>query len=396
MAVVSTSSSIVSETSSGREGSTITSSLVEEPARQRNTSNYNTLVADASAKSTSPASGVLMSRDVERGQATEPTRHFSCSCYRQRASFTEHVIYFCALAVASYAGVVIRIYLAKLAQWNGVPLFPSLSAEVVGTAIMGFIGAHKGLLADNHKPVYQAIATGLCGSITTFSSWNSEAVEILLQVDHEEHPDNATRIIGWASTLILGVGMSIAALLFGRHLAHLSPRSDVRTTGENVREIHTSSKFFVKLEGALFVIAWSLLTCLIPILCYFLFRFELLFSIIFASIGTYVRWHLAPLNSLFKHFKLGTFLVNVGGSWILGATLVARKHLFSRLGEGHVGLLVLSGMATGFCGCLTTVSTFAVELTSLSLVWSYVYAFSSILSAQLGLVVIRGVYQWTV
>ena len=391
MAIATSSSSIDLEASSTsvREGSAkILSSLVDEPGRR---SNYNTIVADVPSSLRPSVSRSLLSGDIEREQATKSSQKFSCTSYYQRASFFQHIAFFCALAVASYAGVVIRIYLSKISRWNGVALFPSLSAEMVGTAIMGFIAAHKGFLADNHKLVYQAIATGLCGSITTFSSWNSEAVEILLQIG-KEHPDNVTRIIGWVTTLILGVGMPIAALLFGRHLAHLSPWSDMRMQRENGLGNRSTYKFVVKLEGTFFIVVWTLLTCLIPILTHF---FGLLFSIMFASIGTYVRWHLAPLNSLFTRFKLGTFLVNVGGAWILGATLVARSHLMDQLGEGHLGLLALSGVATGFCGCLTTVSTFAVELSSLSLVSSYVYGLCSILSAQLGLVIIRGVYQWT-
>lgn len=355
------------------------------PSVESGQRNYNTIIANSGGSSTS---------DIMSAQVLNPDRR-RCSCYRQRGSFVDHIVYFCALAVASYVGVVIRIYLSKTARWNGVPLFPSLSAELVGTAIMGFIGSHKKLLADRHKPLYQAIATGLCGSITTFSSWNSEAVETLLQVG-QDPPDNITRIAGWVMTLILGVGMPVGALLFGRHLAHLSPWSDMRLQRESTEEGHSPvSKFCIILENISFTFAWIVFTCLVIVLPYYFKRLDILFSIIFASFGTYVRWHLAPLNSTFTGFKLGTFIVNVGGSWVLGGTIVAKTHLSEQLGAEHPGVLVLSGVATGFCGCLTTVSTFAVELTSLSLIGSYAYALSSILLAQLGLIIIRGTFEWT-
>ena len=337
-----------------------------------------------------------MSTQVEDSEVVQDTQRGQkrCTCYHQKASVSEHVVYFCALAVASYIGVVIRIYLSHLSKWNGVPLFPSFSAELVGTVIMGFIAAHAKLLANNHKVVYQAVATGLCGSITTFSSWNSEAAEVLLQIG-QESPDNATRIIGWVTTLVLGVGMPIAALHFGRHVAHLSPLSDPKLQRKNLQENGSSAqKFCMKLENITFILAWILFTCLGVAIPYHFSQFNLMFSIILAPFGTYLRWHLAPLNSMFTNFKLGTFIVNVGGSWILAGTLVAKAHFSGQLGPQHLGVLALAGLGTGFCGCLTTVSTFAGELSSLSLVGSYLYAIASILLAQLGMIIVRGTYEW--
>jgi fluoride ion exporter CrcB/FEX len=353
---------------------------------------YNTMTSS----NNEPARSLMSSQiaDSETGEETHGGRKRLCTCYRQKASFTEHVVYFCALAVASYVGVVVRIYLSHLSEWNGVPLFPSFSAELVGTAIMGFIAAHAKLLANTHKTIYQAIATGLCGSITTFSSWNSEAAETLLQIG-QASPDNATRIIGWVTTLILGVGMPVAALQFGRHLAHISPLSEFKLQQENEQENSSSiQKYCVKLEGITFIVCWILLTCLGIAIPYHFSQLKLMFSIIFAPFGTYLRWHLAPLNSTFTNFKLGTFVVNVGGSWILAGTIVAKAHLSGLVGPQHLGVLALSGLGTGFCGCLTTVSTFARELTSLSLVGTYAYAMASILLAQLGMVTIRGTYEW--
>lgn len=193
--------------------------------------------------------------------------------------------------------------------------------------------------------------------------------------------------------MILGVGMPVGALLFGRHLSHLSPWSDHWQHGGNAGE--NRSTFLKFLEDISFFLLWILLTCLIVVLPYHFSWFDLMFSIIFASFGTYIHWHLAPLNSMFSKFKLGTFIVNVGGAWILGATFVTKRHFSNQLGANHLGVQVLYGVATGFCGCLTTVSTFAVEITSVTLAWSYVYAVSSIISAQFGLIIVVGVYEWT-
>ena len=314
-----------------------------------------------------------------------------CTSYRQKGTVIEHLVYFCALSVASYIGVVTRIYLALLAQWNGVPYFHSLYPEIVGTAIMGFIGSHKRLLQVKHKLFYQAVATGLCGSITTFSSWNSEAATILLQID-QQPADNVTRIVGWFTTLLLGIGMPIVALQFGKHIACLSPWSDQRLS---TQEDSAPMKRYVIIEGAVFVIAWVVLTIIGVTVPFAVNRYDLLFSIVFSAFGTYTRWHLSPLNSAFEQFKLGTFIVNVLGSWVLGSVAVSKRYLATLgISEQDIVHHVLAGLGTGFCGCLTTVSTFAVELTTLSLRGTYLYALSSILLAQVGLIVIRGPYEW--
>lgn len=324
-----------------------------------------------------------------------------CKKYVQKGTCWEHVIYLLALSVASYAGVIARIYLAKLSQWDGVTLFPSLYAEMVGTAIMGFIISHKRLLEKNHSAVYQAIATGLCGSITTFSSWNSEATTVLIQ-ENESPPDNAQRMIGWVTILLLGFGMPVASLLFGKHLAYLSPWCDRRQgdPSENEPKAQSaprgclcSAAHCSIAESILIVALWVFSTVLVTFLPFYFNQSDLMFSCVFSFAGTYTRWHLAPLNAVFKDFKLGTFLVNVLGSWILGATLVLKKHFGGQLDE--LGVAALTGLTTGFCGCLTTVSTFAVELTSISLRGAYIYGLCSVVLAQLGLVIIRGVYLWT-
>ena len=266
---------------------------------------------------------------------------------------------------------------------------------------MGFTISHKRVLEKNHGAVYQAIATGLCGSITTFSSWNSEGTSVLIQAN-EYPPDNAQRMIGWITILLLGFGMPVASLHFGKHLAHLSPWCDRRQgnpsenedTQVTPRGCHCSAGHCSTAESILIVVLWVFSTVLVTFLPLYFNQLDLMFSCVFSFAGTYTRWHLAPLNAVFKDFKLGTFLVNVLGSWILGATLVLKKHFGSRLDQ--LGVVALTGVTTGFCGCLTTVSTFAVELTSLSLRGTYIYGLCSVILAQLGLVIIRGVYLWTV
>jgi fluoride exporter len=80
-----------------------------------------------------------------------------------------------------------------------------------------------------------------------------------------------------------------------------------------------------------------------------------------AAIGAPARY-LADRAVQARHdslFPWGTFAVNVAGSFVLG--LVA-----SAATAGGVGPAVVAGVGTGFCGALTTYSTFSYETLRLS------------------------------
>ena len=316
-------------------------------------------------------------------------KSWHCTCPRQKGTFLEHVVYFCSLATAAYVGVVIRIYLSELVRWDGVPLFPSLYPQLVGTVIMGIVTSHKSVLAASPPFLYQAIATGLCGSISTFSSWNSDAVSTLLQTE-QVAPDNAVRIIGWLTSLLLGLGMFSAALTLGQHIARLSPWADSKQRSQR-KHPSVKSRCYVLLESMIWVSVWIVTTILVIVIPYVFSRQDLIFSCVLATLGTYLRWHLAPFNTVIKNFKLGTFLANITGTWIAGC-MISLQDFHT---EGQLAYDILVGVATGFGGCLTTVSTFAVELASLPLWASYIYALTSILFAHVGLVTVLGAVQWT-
>ena len=315
----------------------------------------------------------------------------ACKCkFVQRASFLEHIGYFCSLSVFAYLGMLARVYLTEVVAWHGLPLFPAFYPELVGTTIMGVVISHKQLLKQRHKVTYDALATGFCGSITTFSSWNNDAVTVFLQYG-KENPDNITRIVGWLTIIIIGFGMPVAALWFGMHLGYISPWADQRT-GERVY-VKPNGKVRA-IEIVTYIVLWLLTTVTavaVPLLIFK--RYDFVFSFVLASLGAYLRWHLSPWNSDFKHFRPGTFTANTLGTWLLGAAYLLDHHYENEAGEKVKALLY--GVIMGFCGCLTTVSTFAVELTQLSLPGAYLYGLVSVLAAQVGLVAIRGTYWWT-
>jgi len=79
-----------------------------------------------------------------------------------------------------------------------------------------------------------------------------------------------------------------------------------------------------------------------------------------AALGALLRWQLGlRLNSLFPTVPPGTLAANLIGAYVVGLA-VAFFASFSALSP-EWRLLVI----TGFCGVLTTFSTFSAELTTL-------------------------------
>lgn len=98
------------------------------------------------------------------------------------------------------------------------------------------------------------------------------------------------------------------------------------------------------------------------------------------------------MNRLVASFPLGTFAANVLGTMILG---MAYDLQHSSVASSIVGCQVLQGLADGFCGALTTVSTWVLELDTLRLRHAYVYGECSIFVAVGCITAIMGQLRWT-
>jgi CrcB protein len=79
-----------------------------------------------------------------------------------------------------------------------------------------------------------------------------------------------------------------------------------------------------------------------------------------AAVGAWLRWALGTLlNGLFPAVPPGTLLANLLGGYIVGVAI----GVFSQHPEISPEWRLL--IITGFCGGLTTFSTFSVEITAL-------------------------------
>jgi CrcB protein len=123
------------------------------------------------------------------------------------------------------------------------------------------------------------------------------------------------------------------------------------------------------------------------------------FALVFAPIGCLMRFYASKyLNARIPSFPLGTFFVNVFGTCILGMCydLQHARLIGAAPGSGYIACGVLEGVIQGFCGCITTVSTWVVELNSLRRRHAYLYGAASVCIALLSLIVIMGSVGWTI
>jgi CrcB protein len=345
-------------------------------------------------------------------------------------------------------GTLARLGLQALTFYPGAPVvFSELWANVAGTFVMGFLvedvrlfsnewgvdsleskvpypakppakDAAKDAAKEKARhgkvkktiPLYIGLATGFCGSFTSFSSFIRD-VFLAMSNDLKApvyHPAEANasptstlpRNGGYSTmaicaTIIVTISTCYAALKVGAHFALL------------VQRILPSLPFRLtrRFVDPLFVfLGWG---CWVGVAFMAIFppqddwRSQALFACAFAPFGCLVRYYVSLyLNPILPSFPLGTFAVNIFGTAVLGMSYdLQRVPLrFSGITGGNLlGCQVLQGIEDGFCGALTTVSTWIVELDTLKKKRNrYVYGAASVLGGLALLVVIMGSVRWAV
>jgi len=273
-------------------------------------------------------------------------------------------------------------------------------------------------------PIYIGLTTGFCGSFTSFSTFSRDMFFALSNevATPRNHPGDTAaptsyvhRNPGWSvnavlAVIILTICVNISALQLGAHIALVADQI-----------VHPIPlKLFHKWLNP--VVVFLAIGCWIgAILLAALppdrpggpaanarttwgsenWRGQVLFALVFAPAGCVLRWYLSlRLNGRIPSFPLGTFIAN-----IFGVTLLAMCYdiQHSTVGApamraigGHVGCQVLQGVEDGFCGCLTTVSTWVLELKTLRRRHAYLYGGATVLLALITMVVLMGSVLWSV
>ncbi|KAH9886095.1 CrcB-like protein-domain-containing protein [Xylariomycetidae sp. FL2044] len=257
-------------------------------------------------------------------------------------------------------------------------------------------------------PLYIGLATGFCGSLTSFSSFIRDVFLALSNDLPSPPPDAATTtprnggysFMALVAVVITTISLSISGLYVGAHLAlALEP---LAPSLPHVVARRALDRLAVPLAWGCWLGA-VILSILPPDRfsspgAAETWRGRVLFALVFAPPGCLVRFYASRyLNGRRASFPLGTFAVNVGGTAVLGMAwdLAHSPASDGGGGGGVIGCQVLQGIEDGFCGCLTTVSTWVAELTALRRRHAYVYGGTSVLVSLAVLVAIMGGLRWS-
>jgi fluoride ion exporter CrcB/FEX len=178
--------------------------------------------------------------------------------------------------------------------------------------------------------------------------------------------------------------LSLASLIFGQKLASIvAPRF------QNLSFLPRFLRFGLSV--------FSITTYAATLITYFFLpsrhRREVTAALVFSFPGTLTRYLLSTtLNPRLKALPLGTFVANLSGT-----ALIAAFHTLQSTPSppSQNGCDILQGLIDGYCGCLTTVSTFAAEIYDLRFRKACRYALVSWILGQLIILLIFGSSLWT-
>jgi fluoride ion exporter CrcB/FEX len=337
------------------------------------------------------------------------------------------------LILFSILGTLARLGLQALPNYPGTPIgFPSIWPNFAGSLVMGFLAEDRMLFADKQQqqqqqqqapptptdeesgnsaaaaakkahaavkktiPLYIGLATGFCGSFTSFSAFMRDMFLALTNDLNLNNNNTAPRNGGYSFLALLAVpiitvSLSLGALMLGAHLAiGLAPLTPSLPRGHLRSALDKTAVF----------LGWgcwlgAVLLSIFPPRGHADWRGKVTFALVFAPLGCLVRFYASlKLNGRVAAFPVGTFVVNLAGTGVL-AMAWDLAHSGASGGGGLVGCQVLAGVQDGFCGCLTTVSTWVGELAALRRRHAYVYGGASVLGGLAVVVAIMGGLRWS-
>ncbi|KAJ8604553.1 hypothetical protein MRB53_041776 [Persea americana] len=386
--------------------------------------------------------------DLEQSRRSRPTPLSS----KQSKLVTQLYIHGYLVFFAIF-GTLARLGIQWLTFYPGAPVVISnLWANFGGTLLMGFLSEDREMFqqvqvdlngqskdqedsaadkAAHSKfkktvPLFIGLTTGFCGCLTSFSTF---ARDMFFALSNEvatpnNHPGDDARLnetvprnkgydfTSLCAVVLLTFGMSISALYVGAHIAVATASVLPHIRFRLLRRFLDPIMCFLGFGcwfGAVIMAIWPPdrpggTTDVRP---WHLERWRglVLFALVFSPLGCILRyWASAKLNGRVPSFPLGTFFVNMFGVAIF-SMVFDLQHVpigniamafGGNIGGGVVGCQVLQGILDGFCGCLTTISTFVMELTSLRKRHAYLYGSMSAGIALALTVVIMGVVSWTI
>ncbi|KIW40101.1 uncharacterized protein PV06_07332 [Exophiala oligosperma] len=360
---------------------------------------------------------------TRRKSLEEQEKGSQTQAYRP-SPFATELVTLSYLVFFSLLGTLARLGVEAITLYPNTPVSSRvLWANLGGSFIMGFLAEDRRLFrhewgspdlnapAATHGkvkktiPLYIGLATGFCGSFTSFSSFIRDCFLALTNDLAGSSPTSAYQseanihsrnggfsFLALMAILILHPAVSLAGLNTGAQLALvLQPVTPTIPVG--------LTRYF--LDPVVVVLGYgcwlgAVLLSIWPPGNSVHWRYRAVFPLVFAPPGCLLRYYVSKhLNAVIPSFPLGTFAVNLFGTGILGMAFDL-QHASSAGASSATACAVLQGIMEGFCGCLTTVSTWVAEINGLRRRHGWIYGLTSV-GVGLGLmVIIMGSMGWTV
>ncbi len=253
--------------------------------------------------------------------------------------------------------------------------------------------------------LHSAVTAGFCGA---YSTWSSFMVELIFKtIDYlnggHRLPNHGYGVMEFFSVLFVQMGVSFLGYFLGRDFAYLIDlcfKEGSRSRIFNYRVCRILELLFAVL-GIAAIIANIVLACTLSIDSSWKTSYAL--SIVIGVVGSWVRFRLSAYNGSFgiSWFPSGTLMANVFACLLLpvlyillygykdaatGAMIVTSK----------VHRMAITAFSSGFCGSLSTMSSFVNELYNLEYpLQRYTYFGVTFLSCFIIMFVIICPYAWT-
>eukprot|EP00842_Homolaphlyctis_polyrhiza_P002106 jgi/Hompol1/2897/HPOL_003068-RA len=270
------------------------------------------------------------------------------------------------LAFWSSIGFLVRIGLVKMHSYANSPVFAVIYPQIVGCLIMGWVDFNRAALSKLGSHWLVGLSTGLCGSITSFSSFALAAFQEFTTIQHPTPRNGAFNLFAGIAVVIVTLGMSISSLQLRR------------VGGIALIAISACCLYAAILVAAILGVGTLVSQNQMR---------SVAIGIALAPLGTFLRYALSRYNAVIAGFPIGTFagsdfdvnalilwiysktnsnLPNIIQANIVGSCILYLCVLFrieaAIIQPSAITCALLSALSDGFCGSLTTISTFALEL----------------------------------